>query len=158
MITLICVFQAVLGLSAQSASDVDQAYVQVLSLGQIEKGLSVPDELRTLVSTTVSLVDALEGRDEVFPSQTPLPVSLPELPDLASLLVGFYDNDLPFLWEHRLLELLDGVFDELGLDPKEVMPPDVYAAVSWRGNVPFLFTGTASRRSRPSPPPPAIRL
>lgn len=106
-----------------------------LSVGRVQAVSSVPVELVARMRPELKLIDATQWRSEVFPSTTPLPESLSELPDVVSALVGFYDNDIPYLCEKGLIEPLDAVFAELKLDPKEVIPANIYEAVVWKGKV-----------------------
>jgi len=106
-----------------------------LSVGRVQAVSSVPVELVTRMRPELKLIDATQWRSEALPSTTPLPDSLSELPDVVSALVGFYDNDIPYLCQKGFIEPLDSVFAELGLDPKAVIPPNLYEAVAWKEHV-----------------------
>ena len=109
---------------------------RVLSVGQVRKAPSLPDEaiLKRLLPE-LSVVAAPMARSEVLPSTTPLPDTLAELPEVVSVLVGFHDSDLPGLCEKGLLEPLDGFFEELGLNPREALPPNVLQAITREGKI-----------------------
>ena len=107
----------------------------VLSVGQVEKAPSLLTEIVRMLQPSTRLVAAYQSRSEAFPSTTPLPQTLTELPDVVSALVGFWDNDIASLCENNFIEPIDAVFEELGLDPKVILPPDVYNAVTWQGKI-----------------------
>jgi len=115
-----------------AAAHADQV---VLSVGQVETARSLPEDVVRMLQPKIQLVAAYQTRSDVFPSQTPLPQTLTELPDVVSALVGFWDNDIPSLCENSFIEPIDGIFQELGLDPKEILPPEVYNAVASKGHV-----------------------
>ena len=118
-----------------AAAHAEPATRMILSVGQVEKAPSLPVEIVKMVQPAIQLVAAYQSRSDVFPSTTPLPQTLTELPDVVSALVGFWDSDIPSLCEKNFIEPIDAVFEELGLDPKEILPPDIYNAVTWQGKV-----------------------
>jgi len=118
-----------------AAARAEPATPMVLSVGQVEKAPSLPADVVKMVQPAIQLVPAYQSRSDVFPSTTPLPKTLTELPDVVSALVGFWDNDIASLCEKNFIEPIDAVFEELGLDPKEILPPDIYNAVAWQGKI-----------------------
>ena len=65
---------------------------QLLSVGQVERFSSLPDEIVLPLKPSVEVVPASATRSEVYPSTTPLPTALTDLPDVVSGLVGFQNN------------------------------------------------------------------
>ncbi len=126
---------AVIAAATLSARAAEGPAPAVLSVGRVQAVSSVPEALVSKLRPELRVVEAMQWRSEVFPSTTPLPNSLNDLPDVVSALVGFYDNDIPYLCQKGVIEPIDSVFAELGLDPKEIIPPNIYEAVAWDGKV-----------------------
>jgi hypothetical protein len=83
----------------------------------------------------LELVPFESYRNEAFPSTTPLPTLLAELPDIINPLIGLHDSDLAVLVDNDLIEPLDPFFERLGVDPKQLLLPSVYEAVSYKGQI-----------------------
>lgn len=122
------------------------AAITLLSLGSLFGSLSTEAEplkvgqLTSSPSLLISesplqLVPSESYRNEAFPSTTPLPELLAELPDIINPLIGLHDSDLSILVDNDLIEPLDPFFERLGVDPKQLLLPSVYEAVSYKGRV-----------------------
>jgi spermidine/putrescine-binding protein len=106
-----------------------------LAIGQLQNIQSLPFALMEKECREFSCAPMKEYRSEPFPSSTPLESALTGLPDIVDALAGYYENDLTSLIKQGLIEPLDPIFEELGIDPKTYYPPNVYAAVSSGGKI-----------------------
>ncbi|MBN2310481.1 MAG: hypothetical protein JXR94_16020 [Candidatus Hydrogenedentes bacterium] len=107
-----------------------------LSIGMISDRPSVPlEHINGDAGLPFTLVPVVSLRSEAFPWLTPLPRTMTQTPEIVNAQVGYSCNDLVQLIDLGLIEPLDGLFQELGIDPKEYFLPSAYEAVCYDGHI-----------------------
>lgn len=107
-----------------------------LTVGTLETQESLPfDKLARDSTLSFNPSPVAQKRSLAFPWLSPLPDAINLHPDVICALVGYHYSDLPALAEKGIIEPLDPLFRELGIDPKAYFLPNVYQAVEWEGHV-----------------------
>jgi len=108
----------------------------MLTIGSLRSLDALPfARLKQNESLTFSLYPQYQDRSEPFPALNALPDVASELPDIVNALVAYRHNDLKQLVDHDVIVPLDDALARIGIDPKTFLPPNVYAAVEYKGHI-----------------------